>query len=476
MRLLNIFVILLLAGLLAAGGYFAYKRNQSNLVVIAGKSHESLVNGLENSVWKTHRHKISPILAAQAANPTVSLTDDLDVMTFLSDVSAYLNGIDVLSVHIYSPTQQLLVAFTIGEEAKTLRVDPQLLTNAANGKIKSGVGIVSQKGSFLAQTAVPLLKDNNLELLIVVTSSMNIFDNEFIALLGIMVCGVAISALIAVILMSVNMRRAENVIAKQYEENADLVTQASAAKEQSQQKSQFLANISHELRTPLNAIIGFSDILRNEFAPAPGQAQHVNYINDIHSAGTHLLSLINDILDYSKAEAGKLELEVTEVNAAKMIQNCTRLLQPRAETAQVQITESLPKEQAIIVTDGKKFKQVLLNLLSNAVKFTPAKGTVKVSMWLNMQDDCWMFEVRDTGIGIAPKDISRAMSPFGQVDNALSRKFEGTGLGLPLTKKFVELMGGKFSIDSELNKGTTVTFSLPRELKPSDGIIVKQVA
>ena len=126
-----------------------------------------------------------------------------------------------------------------------------------------------------------------------------------------------------------------------------------------------------------------------------------------------------------------------------------------------------------MIIDGKKFKQILLNLLSNAVKFTPTGGTVSVTAWTNMMEDTITFMVVDTGIGIAPKDISRAMSPFGQIDNTLKRKYEGTGLGLPLTKKFVELMGGKFGIESEVGKGTKVIFTLPRETKDRDGVTVK---
>jgi two-component system cell cycle sensor histidine kinase PleC len=249
---------------------------------------------------------------------------------------------------------------------------------------------------------------------------------------------------------------------------------AEVAQAENRDKSQFLANISHELRTPLNAIIGFSEIIKMEVMPKVEDKKYHEYVNDINTSGVHLLSLINDILDFSKAEAGKLALEVSEVNATKMVQNSMRLVSPRAESANVKLVEQLPKEQIIIITDGKKFKQVLLNLLSNAVKFTPSGGQVSVTCWHNITEDTYTFEVADTGIGIAPKDISRAMSPFGQVDNTLKRKYEGTGLGLPLTKKFVELMGGKFNIESELNKGTKVIFTLPREVKEREGVIVKQ--
>jgi two-component system cell cycle sensor histidine kinase PleC len=137
-------------------------------------------------------------------------------------------------------------------------------------------------------------------------------------------------------------------------------------------------------------------------------------------------------------------------------------VQTRAEQVQVNLVDNVAKEHIVMTSDAKKLKQILLNLLSNAVKFTPQGGTVTVSAWQNLADNTVAIEVKDTGIGIAPKDISRAMSPFGQVDSELSRKYEGTGLGLPLTKKFAEAMGGQFHIQSEINVGTTITIVLPR--------------
>ena len=256
-------------------------------------------------------------------------------------------------------------------------------------------------------------------------------------------------------------KRAENIIARQHESNMELAAKAAVAEAENKQKSMFLANVSHELRTPLNAIIGFSDIIRHEMTVEAQNERYGSYVHDIHSAGVHLLSLINDILDFTKAEAGKLEVEITEINLNKLVKNCLRLVSPRAEEAGVKLIDALPKEVLTLATDNKKLKQVLLNLLSNAVKFTEAEGEVRVSAWRNLREDSIGFEVKDSGIGMAPKDISRAMSPFGQVDSALSRKYEGTGLGLPLTKKFVELMGGEFKIESEEGRGTIITVTLP---------------
>lgn len=255
--------------------------------------------------------------------------------------------------------------------------------------------------------------------------------------------------------------RAEGVISKQHEVNLELIAAAAQAEAQSRDKSQFLASVSHELRTPLNAIIGFSDIIRND-AKDKLEKVHQEYIEDINASGKHLLSLINDILDFSKAEAGKLQIEWAETDVSKVMRNSLRMVLPRAEAAQVTLVEDLPSTHMVLVTDAKKLKQVLLNLLSNAVKFTPAGGEVRCHAWMEVVTGALSIQVRDTGIGIAPKDISRVMTPFGQVDSALSRRYEGTGLGLPLSKKFVESMGGTFTIESELKVGTSVTITLPK--------------
>ena len=261
--------------------------------------------------------------------------------------------------------------------------------------------------------------------------------------------------------MMVTAKRAESIITKQHEVNLELTAAAAQAEAQSRDKSQFLASVSHELRTPLNAIIGFSEIIKNETRDKLDKV-YQDYLEDIYASGKHLLSLINDILDFSKAEAGKLQIEWAETDATKIIGNSLRMVLPRAETAQVTLVEDLPSHHLVIVTDAKKLKQVLLNLLSNAVKFTPAGGEVRCQAWNDVVTGALSIQVSDTGIGIAPKDISRVMTPFGQVDSALSRKYEGTGLGLPIASKFIESMGGKFTIESELNVGTKITITLPK--------------
>ena len=230
------------------------------------------------------------------------------------------------------------------------------------------------------------------------------------------------------------------------------------AQEASSAKSSFLALMSHELRTPLNAILGFSEVIGAEVF-GPCVPRYRNYANDIHGAGKHLLALINDILDLSKAEAGKLDLHCEPVNLGEVMKECARLMQGRAADQDLRIRlviAALPPMQI----DRLRVKQILLNLLSNAIKFTLTGGVVSLEADRDA-DGGVQVRVRDTGIGIAPEKIALVFEPFRQVDCDLSRKFEGTGLGLTLVKSLIEIHDGTVRIESVLNKGTCVTVHFP---------------
>jgi signal transduction histidine kinase len=235
-----------------------------------------------------------------------------------------------------------------------------------------------------------------------------------------------------------------------------------AAKESAEKsnrvKSEFLAVMSHELRTPLNAIIGFSEMIGSEIL-GPGLPRYREYANDINGAGVHLLNLINDILDLSKAEAGKLELVLEPVNVAELIKECARLVRGRAAEQSLRITLGIV-DLPLLMIDRLRVKQILLNLLSNAIKFTPEGGNVSIEVERDSAGSV-VVSVRDTGIGIAPEMIPLAFEPFRQVDSALSRKFEGTGLGLSLVKTLIELHGGRVKLESELGKGVLVVVTFP---------------
>jgi len=226
-------------------------------------------------------------------------------------------------------------------------------------------------------------------------------------------------------------------------------------------KSEFLANVSHELRTPLNAIIGFSEVVERELFGPLGNERYVSYVRDIRNSGEHLLSLINDILDLSKIEAGRFQLRMEEVDCNEIAHSVARLIRPRTVEHGLTMKIDLPERPVVLNADKRAVKQVLINLLSNAVKFTPESGTVTLASrpW----HDGVEFIVSDTGIGIDEKDMHVALAPFGQIDSQFTRKYEGTGLGLPLTKKLAELHGGRLEIESELCVGTKVTVAFPAE-------------
>lgn len=239
-----------------------------------------------------------------------------------------------------------------------------------------------------------------------------------------------------------------------------------AAKEQAdyanRSKSEFLANMSHELRTPLNAIIGFSEIIKDELFGKVENHQYVEYAKDIYDSGELLLSLINDILDMSKIEAGKRDLSESVININRVAQTALRLVASRAKMSKQHLITKFPKDLPDIRGEERAFKQIIVNLLTNAIKFTPEGGTITVEGHMT-PDGKMEISVADTGIGIAKEHIEVVLAPFGQIESALSRKHQGTGLGLPLTKALVELHDGTLTLNSEVGVGTTVTITLPAE-------------
>jgi len=249
----------------------------------------------------------------------------------------------------------------------------------------------------------------------------------------------------------------------------ELAQARDAAESANRAKSAFLATMSHELRTPLNVIIGFAEIISDRIRSANKVHQCLEYAEDIRQSGTHLLSMINDILDLSKAEAGRLELQEDRIKVAPLVHTCVRLMGDQARRAELDLYDDLPPDPPDLLADERKLRQILLNLLSNAIKFTPADGRVSVSGGYT-DTGAFFLSVTDTGIGMTKDALPEALSHFGQIDNSLQRNHFGTGLGLPLVKTMVELHGGYVDIDSMPTKGTKISVVFPahRVMPPQD--------
>ena len=243
-----------------------------------------------------------------------------------------------------------------------------------------------------------------------------------------------------------------------------LIEARSQAELASRAKGDFLANMSHELRTPLNAIIGFSEVISNELFGPIANEKYLEYIKDIHASSLHLLLIINDVLDMSKIEAGKVELAKEVVPIQSLIREVMRMVHERAESRDIELTAQLSEEEIDLWADERSMKQIFLNLLSNAIKFSREGGTVYIRAIAD-RPDLAIFEIEDHGIGMNEAEQERALQPFGQAQPATTRTYGGTGLGLPITKGLVEAHGGTLTISSRAGVGTTVRVVLPRELK-----------
>ncbi len=439
---------------------------ENNIILaLTDKNHQVIRTEFRNNVWNRYRNILLQMPCTQLDCP--------DNSNLIASLQKTLAPHPILHFALLNRSGEVLIAS-----------EPALMANQLVGVAGSQIFKAALAGHLQSEiTSLPLVENGqqNLKqvtrsfipisqsetgkaasLLIVYSDISNIWRNP--TQLQTMIITIVVGIFLAIfIIMYISMMRFERLISKQYEANLDLVKDKAAAEAENRDKSQFLANVSHELRTPLNAIIGFSEIIKDEVMGPVNNPQYMEYIRDIHLSGVHLLSLINDILDFSKLEAGKLEVNMQQTDVTKILKNSMRLVAPSASEAKVELKTDIPKEHFILVIDAKRLKQVLLNLLSNAIKFTPEGGFVKLAVWHNVTKRQLIIEVEDSGVGIAPKDISRVMQQFGQVENKLSRKYEGTGLGLPLSKKLVELMGGNMDLTSEVGIGTKVIISMPYE-------------
>ncbi|MBV0899449.1 MAG: HAMP domain-containing histidine kinase [Wolbachia endosymbiont of Fragariocoptes setiger] len=249
------------------------------------------------------------------------------------------------------------------------------------------------------------------------------------------------------------------VLMNQHKTNIELQQIKEVLEQENVNKLKFFASITHELRTPLNAVIGFAELIKNHMSDSDSLCKE--YADEIYNAGTHLLSLINDILDFSKAESSSLMVKKVKFNLNRIIDSCVKMMLPKLQDTGIDFKQEIPDKQLLLTADPNRMKQIIINLLSNAIKFTPKGGFIKMVTREDIQKNLLTIEFQDNGVGIMQQDICKVMSVFGQAESGCRN--EGTGIGLPLSKKLVEIMGGTFEIKSESNVGTIVTLQFSYE-------------
>jgi len=411
---------------------------------------------------------VGELKALGEVGQTVSSTLDLEtVLTRIVSHAVQLSGTDGGAIYEYDETSEefLLRATDHMEEEliNALHANPPRLGDGVIGRAaatREPVQIPNileerayslrmrqllERFGFRASLAVPLLREDRIiGGLVIRRKSTGEFRSEVIELMKTF----ATQSVLAI----------QN--ARLFREIEDKSRQIEAA---NRHKSEFLANMSHELRTPLNAIIGFSEVLQEKLFGELNEKQ-AEYIFDILTSGQHLLSLINEILDLSKVEAGRMELELSSFDLPLAIDNARTFVRERAVKHGITLDVDVDERLGEYVGDERKIKQILLNLLSNAVKFTPEGG--RISITANKTDNGAEISVSDTGIGIPPAELPTIFEEFRQVGGDYAHKKEGTGLGLTLAKKFVELHGGRIWVESEVGNGSTFRFTLPERPVP----------
>lgn len=343
----------------------------------------------------------------------------------------------------------------------------QLLTNDEIDKLLSNQEIFYATGNTLTST-FPIFHEDDIKpsfFLKIIQS----YNDSYIMVYSLFSILMGLLLVILILIMLYLHFSNTQMLAKQHKTNIELQRVKEALEQENANKIKFFASVTHELRTPLNAIIGFAKLIKNETLGSVDHYQYKEYVDDIYNAGMHLLALINDVLDFSKAESSSLTVEKVKFNLNKIIDSCLNMLSPKLKETGISLKKEISDKQLLVIADPKRMKQVIINLLSNAIKFTPQGGLIRMIIKENIEKNLLTIEFHDNGIGIMQQDIYKVMSVFGQADSGYRN--EGTGIGLPLSKKLVELMGGTFNIQSEAKLGTTITLSFFYEEQTCEKLI-----
>ncbi len=457
-------VILTVAAILTA---IHHKMAIGDLQSMAERNNVALARVLANAIWNPY----SDFIAEAGSLETGALRSDPRIAELHKVVSARVEGLSVAKVKIYD-LSGLTVYSSDWAQIGDDKSDNVGFLSARSGVVASQLahrdtfdafeGTISERDLF--SSYIPIRGEGRgariegvFEVYYDVTEFLARVERRK-ALVALLV--VSMLALIYVSLLYF-VSRGDRIIKNQIRRNVRLAANAARAEAANQAKNTILANVSHELRTPLNAVIGFSEIIKAEMYGPIGNRKYAEYIGDIHTAAVHLLGVIGDIFDLTKAETGKLKMAAEPVDVNRAITVAVQMVAGQSKTDRVRLTAQIETGIGDLRGDERRLTQAIINLLSNAIKFTPAGGSVTVRGFEDAANGTVVAEVIDSGIGMSPEDVEVALSPFGQVDSTLGQEYDGTGLGLPLTVAFVQLMGGTLTIQSEPGAGTTIRIALP---------------
>ncbi len=448
-------------------GYFLQTRSENQLASMAQAHSEALAFSLSEAMHRSFQ----PFLAEAPGLSREQLLRHPTRARILEEVKRIFAGTDVVKVNIYSAAGRTIFSSDPKRIGEDNRGDERFVA-AASGRPVTALSYQDQidsltgplTGRNLAETYVPVFStdtsrtvDGVFEIYTDISAlKRSIEQTVLITMVAVVLLFTVIYGLLLATVVSGTRR-----LARSHEEQLRLTENAAKAESANRAKSVFLANMSHELRTPLNAIIGFAGIIQDQIMGKITPAVYVDYARDIHASGLHLLAIINDVLDLVKMESDRMKLKISRTDPVALVNQAVLMVSETARSAEIPVRLELAEGLPEIPTDATKLKQVLINLLSNAVKFSGPGQPVTLNVGLAGGNDTITFEVIDKGIGIDPADIPKCMVPFGQVDSDLNRKFEGTGLGLPLSAQLVELLGGKMHIESRKGAGTRVSVAVP---------------
>ena len=462
------FAVISGAFLIIAGGMLStiYRNHATHEIeIMAERNNAALGRVFANTMWAD----INRLIIASETMNAQAMSAGAEVQVLNRSIAQLIKGSSVVEVTIYDLASRILYS-TDGDEVGEIKEHNVGLEVARAGRVASTTarkdhldtleGQISNRD--VVESYIPLFDPEIPDRVVAVfeiyddvTEVLSEIERNQIIIIAV-VGGIMFLVFIGLVTI---VDRGGRSIARQHAENLRLSAAVARSEAANQAKSEFLANMSHELRTPLNAIIGFSEIMKDEMLGEISVPQYMEYLRDIHASGEQLLRIVSDILDIARAEAGKISINLDEVSGDGIVRQVGRVIEQQAGAAGVEFIVDIDGQLGPIITDEVRLRQILLNLLSNAVKFTPAGGRVKIAA--RRRADSLQIEIIDTGIGIAGDDMPKAMAFFGQVDSSLARVHEGTGLGLPLAKRFTELLGGTFDIDSVVSQGTRVRVILP---------------